>query len=113
MGRQQQERSITRRELATSVGVHPDSLSRVLADGLASAVLVWGGRGQEQRFSLALAHRFIGAWRCRQHRECAQCARVLEDCQAVAEHLIGTRHGYGGCLECRITWEVCQPCGRF
>ena len=51
MGRQQQERLITRRELATSVGVHPDSLSRVLADGLASAVLVWGGRGQEQRFS--------------------------------------------------------------
>lgn len=94
--------------------MHQDSLSRLMAAGLASAVVEWGGRGQEQRLSLWLALRFLLAHRCRSSgRICSSCTWVLADCEALAAHLLDARHGvfelcddddeYGGdaCLPCR------------
>lgn len=100
----------TRRELAELLGLHPDSVSRLMSAGLAIAVEAWGGRGLEQRFDPMRAQRFLGAYRCRQVRECSQCRRVLEDCRAVAGHLITTRHSYGACPDCRPPRRLCQPC---
>ncbi|MGB7220748.1 MAG: hypothetical protein WBD07_18255 [Vicinamibacterales bacterium] len=105
--------ALTRRQLADLLGLHQDSVSRALPDGLASAVLEWGGRGRTMRFSRALALRWDRARSCHRGdagRPCLVCRRVLEDVVAVAEHLIAAHHGYGGCRECRIDWPVCQPC---
>jgi hypothetical protein len=111
MNRQQQE-SISRRALAERFGVHPDSLSRLMSAGLAIAIAEWGGRGKEQLFSFERAERFMRAWRCRQQRQqCWYWSRVLEDCQAVAEHLITQRHVYGECRDCTPPPRLCQPCG--
>lgn len=104
--------SMTRREVAEMLDLHQDSVSRRLADGLASAVLQWGGRGKEMAFSRTAVLRWWRASTCARDggRPCLPCRRVLEDTVAVAEHLLETRHGYGGCQECRTDWKVCQPC---
>ena len=129
MGRQQQETEpfdshsvrfrlrkedqISRRELAHLLGVHPDSVSRMLPDGLAVAVVEWGGRGKETLFDQPLALRFWNAKTCpiaRSGGYCYFCRSALEDCKNVGEHLIEARHAYGGCSECRCTHEVTAPC---
>jgi hypothetical protein len=79
----------SRRTTASILGVHPDSITRLLRDGLASAVLQWGGHGKEMSFSRPLVLRWAGARHC----PCARCRMVLEDCQVAGEHLITHRHG--------------------
>jgi hypothetical protein len=103
---------ISRRDLATLLGVHQDTLSRVLRDGLGIAVVEWGGRGKEMSFDLPLALRYWNANSCRRWdgRRCLTCESALEDCRNTAEHLIAERHAYSGCAECRTTWEVGIPC---
>lgn len=113
MSRQQQPvvAGVSRRKLAALLGLHPDSLSRLMPEGLAIAVAAWGGRGKTQLFDVERAGRFVRAWRCRQLRSgCPACWLVLEDCQAVAEHLIETRHPYAGCEDCTPPGGLCQPC---
>lgn len=114
MKRQQQHgKGISRRELADLFSIHQDSVSRLLADGLACAVLAWGGRGLPMRFDLALALRFWKAMKCLRDggRPCEDCRGVLEDSKCVAEHLLEKRdHGHGGCRECRPPGRLCQPC---
>ena len=56
--------SMTRRELAGLLGVHPDSISRNLAHGLGGAVLTWDERGRALTFDRLQAVRWWGAWRC-------------------------------------------------
>ena len=103
---------LTRREVAKILDRHPDSVSRLLHEGLACAVLQWGGRGKEMRFSRKQLERWRRARACRDTgRWCKACNEVLYDTEAIAEHLLETKHGYGGCQECRVTWKVCQPCG--
>lgn len=48
----------TRREVAELLGVHADTLTRKLRDGLAAAVLEPGGQGAEMIFDLRLAYRW-------------------------------------------------------
>lgn len=106
--------TITRRDLAGALGLHPDSVSRNLHRGLAGAVVEWGGRGRETTFSFAQALRWYRAWQCRQRNEgqpCYRCRTVLEDMEGTGEHLREARHGFGQCPECRADWPVMQPCG--
>jgi hypothetical protein len=112
MGRQQQRAGIGRRELAEQLELHQDSLSRLMPDGLASAVIAWGGAGKPMTFSVEHALRFHRAYSCTRDRggPCAQCRRVLEDCRNIAEHLIDARHAFGGCALCRTPWPLVQPC---
>jgi P27 family predicted phage terminase small subunit len=101
---------LTRRQVADLLGVHQDSVSRLLADGLAYGVVRWGGRSHPMTFSRERVMRWHRARQCRQGRACETCWFVLEDCQAVGEHLIQTRHGYGDCPECDCDWPLKQPC---
>lgn len=105
--------TVSRHELAALLLLHPDSVSRNLKAGLAAAILSWGGHGQEQTFSRSRALRWSRAMACRRRNlgaPCSRCRDVLFDCDAVAEHLLETRHGYAGCRECGSTWELIQPC---
>jgi hypothetical protein len=107
------ENRITRRALARLLDVHQDTLSRQLADGLGIAVVTWGGRGSELIFDQRLALRYWNASSCPRGGaggRCPICGVVLEDCVAVAEHLIEARHGYGGCELCRVDHAVIAPC---
>ena len=103
---------LTRRELAELLNIHQDTVTRVLRNGLASAVMVWGGSGKEMSFSRRGAIRWIDARDCRRDggQRCRQCSRVLEDVMAIAEHLLEERHGFGACDECRPPGSLCQPC---
>ena len=103
---------LTRRQLADMLDLHPDSVTRSLPDGLASAVLVWGGRGKEMVFSRRNVMRWIDARDCRRDggRRCRKCSYVLEDVMAIAEHLLEERHGFGACDECSPPGSLCQPC---
>ena len=106
--------TMTRRELADVLLIHPDSVSRNLRTGLGAAVLSWGGRGEEQKFSKFHAIRWHKARACARRKRgapCWRCDTVLDDCNATAEHLLKERHGVAGCSECRSTWELIQPCG--
>lgn len=55
-------------------------------------------------FDLERAERWRLARDCRRWggRRCYRCDLILEDFEAVAEHLIAVRHGYGGCFECTV-----------
>ena len=103
---------LTRRELAEMLDLHPDSITRRLRDGLASAVSVWGGRGKEMYFSRRATIRWNDAKDCRRDggQRCRQCTRVLEDVMAIAEHLIDEKHGFGGGDDCTYPGDQCQPC---
>jgi len=114
---------ISRRDVAHLLDMHPDSVSRILHEGLSSAVLEWGGRGKTMTFSRVRVLRWWRARTCtrRGGRPCSECAFVLEDCQAVGEHLMQARHGAeesceddeNGPARCYpADWRVCQPCGR-
>src|SRR4051812_25497717 len=86
---------MTRRQVGELLGLHPDSVTRLLPDGLAAAVSHWGGASKEMTFDHALVLRWDRARSCRNDagRPCRACALVLEDCLAVAAHLIEARHG--------------------
>lgn len=101
----------TRRESARKLDRHPDSVTRLLPEGLGYAVLAWGGRGKEMTFDPALVERWRLARDCSLRRpDCSRCRVVLEDAEAVALHLIRWRHGHGGCAECRPPKALEQPC---
>ena len=103
---------LTRRQLAGMLNLHPDSATRMLHEGLAAAVVEWGGRGKEMIFSRRLAMRFVNARDCRRDggRRCRKCRYAMEDIMAVAEHLLEERHGSGGCDECTEPPTPCMPC---
>lgn len=101
--------------------MHPDSVSRNLANrsGLASAVLRWGGSGKSMVLSRELVLRWWRASTCtrRSGRPCRECADVLEDAQAVGEHLRRAKHGFndwGSCADddacVPYGGPMCQPC---
>lgn len=107
--------SMTRREVANILGVHQDSVSRLLPEGLAAAVIAWGGHGRPMQFSGDAMRRWDLARRCRRGPRdgpCEGCKLVLEDCQAVGDHLLRSRHGYRGCRECRPPGRLVQPCNQ-
>lgn len=105
--------TLTRREVAGLLNLHPDTITKQLVEGLGCAVTRWGGRGKPMIFSAEMVKRWDRARSCRcgaQGRSCKACALVLEDAQLVAEHLLETRHGYGKCRMCRADWPLQQPC---
>jgi phage terminase Nu1 subunit (DNA packaging protein) len=57
-GRARRDWSITRKDLAAMWDVHPDTLTRWMREGLAGAVVAPGGRSEEMRLDLRLAHRW-------------------------------------------------------
>ena len=105
---------MTRREVAAMLGMHVDSVTRNLQDGLASAVLKWGGHGKRMTFSRLMVLRWWRAKTCTKDggRYCTICYWVLDDCLAVGEHLIEARHGvFEGCDEdCGYPGGIGQPC---
>jgi hypothetical protein len=108
--------TLSRRELAKLLHIHPDSVSRNLTAGLACAVTRWDSRGRAMLFDRAQALRWAGAFRCPSKAlswtPCRRCWTVMEDCAAVGEHLAEARHGYAGCVECGrgMDWQLGQPC---
>jgi hypothetical protein len=86
---------ISRRDVAKLAGLHQDSISRLLVDGLAGAVIEWGGHGREMRFSKQLVGHWLKARACRRRGErgCRECLLKLENFEASGEHLLDVRHG--------------------
>lgn len=106
-----------RKSVAAFMRVHPDSVTRLLSSGLASAVLKWGGHGLEMVFSTMLVARWWGAKTCRRGG-CLECRSVLEDCQNAGDHYQEARHGvFGVCPgqvspddDCSPQQTFCVPC---
>ncbi len=86
---------LTRRQAADILGMHPDSVTRQLPEGLASAVVVWGGHGRSMVFSRMLVSRWQRARLCCRARgqPCSRCFWVMDDAKAYGEHLLDVRHG--------------------
>lgn len=110
---------MSRREVADLLGIHPDSVSRNLHDGLASAVIAWGGRGKTMYFSRLRVLRWWRSKTCTANagRPCRKCLDSLEECAALGEHLIAARHGADEtCVEddgvCGAAAMVRVPCQR-
>lgn len=109
---------LSRREVAEMLNLHPDSISRLLPEGLASAVTRWGGSGKSMIFSRMLVSRWQRARLCfrNQGRPCVECLIVTDDCQVGAEHLLEVRHGAfetcgrGDDFCGHPSGEFCQPC---
>lgn len=116
---------ITRREAADLFpggGVHPDTVTRCLPDGLGACVVEWGGHSRPMLLSRALTLRWLSARNCRRRANgqgCWHCRSVLEDCQVVARHLIQARHSALEILEpcpfdgeelCGHPGGFCEPC---
>lgn len=99
---------MTRLEVAKLVGVHPDTLTRLLAEGLGSTVIRWGGHSKPMSFSRDLVIRWNDARTCKRFagRPCPRCVDVLEDCRYGAEHLKEAKHGAGGCDDCYGPWVL-------
>lgn len=99
---------MTRLEVAKLVGVHPDTLTRLLAEGLGSAVIQWGGHSKPMSFSRDLVIRWNDARTCTRFdgRPCPRCVDTLEDCRYTAEHLKEAKHGHDGCDECYAPWAL-------
>jgi hypothetical protein len=107
--------TLTRDQVARRLRLHADTVTSRLGDGLGSAVLAWGGRGRLMAFDAALVDRWAAAARCPAYggKRCTCCHTILEDCEAIAAHLIATRHGFGGCGECTApSIPEQQPCER-
>ena len=114
--RQMATPTYSRQQVADLMKIHPDSVTRHLRAGLASAVLVWGGHSKPMIFSTALTLRWYGAWKCLTPagRRCHECWGVFEDCQAVGAHLLETRHGTlvaCGDEDCVMPSRLGVPCG--
>lgn len=100
--------TLSRRQVARLLDVHVDSVSRLLHDGLAAAVVRWGGHGKTMSFDREQVERWLQSRHC----GCLDCRTVREDLAAVGEHLLETHHGFRGCLECGkgCDWKLRQPC---
>ena len=104
---------MTRRDVAALLGVHPDSASRMLPEGLGACVRSWGGHGKAMTFSKALVLRWYAARTCPARaagRGCWPCRGTLEDCQVTATHLIRARHD-AVTLFARCPFDGEEPCG--
>ncbi len=106
--------ALSRRECGELLGLHPDSVTRALGDGLASAVVRWGGRGKTMAFSRLMVLRWQRARLCTRNggRPCRECNLVLDRAAAVASHLLEKRHGVlDSCSDdCGYPGGICQPC---
>ena len=112
MTAENQHETMTRREVADFVGVHVDTITRLLTEGLGCAVARWGGHSKRMAFSRDLVVRWNDARLCKRGPgggPCAKCTDVLEDCIYTAEHLMKARHGHGGCEECTAPWLLGKP----
>lgn len=105
------DRDLTRQDVAAVLQCHPDSVTRKLGNGLASAVVRWGGRSKTMIFSELFVLRFHRAMSC----GCDQCRLVVEDMQDFGAHLTEARHGvFQVCgYDCLHTGGFCQPCARM
>lgn len=109
--------TLTRREVAVLLELHPDSITRLLSEGLASAVIRWGGRGKEMAFSRALVLRWDAARTCHNGAAggpCGACRLVLEDGSISGRHVQAAQHGvFERCKApgCGIQRAFCPPCG--
>ena len=101
-----------RRDVADLLGLHPDRVSHLMHEGLAGCVLEWGGHGREIVFDAGQVERWRRARACEKSGRpwCPECANVRFDIEATAEHLVETRHGLGGCRECKVDYPLCKPC---
>jgi phage terminase Nu1 subunit (DNA packaging protein) len=102
---------MTRRQVAEMLGLHQDSVSRLLHEGLGATVVEWGGHGREMRFSGALVQRWQRARACTKNagRPCRNCFDQLEDSEVFAQHLLEVRHGaHENCWPdgCGFNWGV-------
>ena len=104
--------AMTRPQVAQLLGLHADSVTRQLREGVGCALLKFGGHGKASVFSRLLVSRWAHAARCRRSNgePCYQCRLVVEDARAVAEHLLEAGHGYGHCTFCVASWNLCLPC---
>ena len=102
---------ITRREAAQLLGLHPDSITRLLPEGLGAAVVAWGGHGREMTFSRLLVTRWQAARIClATGRGCNACDLAMFCMVADAEHQTAKRHGVGGCADCWVPWPPGAAC---
>lgn len=104
------ENSVTRRELAATLRVDPRTIAKWLECGL--PVVSFGRGGRPSLYDPIRAVAWVKAYRCTRAggRPCWECRIVLEDAQAVMEHLRAVRHDYGGCEACAPPPRLCQPC---
>lgn len=110
------DKKLSRREVAQLLRLHPDSVSRILPEGLGSAVTSWGGRSKRMQFSRWMVLRWDRARSCRRYggTPCVLCKLVLEDAQVVAKHLLEVRHGVGESCDpknCGYVGGISPPCG--
>lgn len=94
--REVSNRRLNRDQAAQLLGCHRDTLTHLLSEGAASAVLEWGGHGRQMFFSEALLVAWQQARDCRRGhgwRRCFKCWLFLEDAETVASHLVAVRHG--------------------
>ena len=112
----QKDEQLTRREVAGLLGLHQDSVTRALPEGLGSAVVAWGGRSKVMRFSRLMVVRWDRARTCRRvgGDPCIHCRLALEDAVAVAEHLLQVRHGaHESCgRNCGWPGQIAEGCQR-
>ena len=95
--------TITRREAATLLRLHPDSVSRALADGLLFAVTSRGGRGKTMRLDRQRVLDWQAARACRRGRggrRCLACSVLLDVSEFSVEHIEDEGHLLGQCDEC-------------
>ena len=89
---------LSRTELARRLGLHRDSITRLLRDGMSTAVVDWGGSGRAMRFDPWMAARFYLAWTCPgrdpagAHPWCELCYDVVADARHTGEHHLRYRH---------------------
>lgn len=83
---------VTRRELATLLKVHQDTISRKLADGLAAAVVKRGRHGEAMVFDLRLAYRWWLASEGQLNDRARRLRGVLGGWPARAVAVVARRH---------------------
>lgn len=103
---------LSRRGVARLLSITPDSVSRLVPEGLGYAVTARRGRGGALTFDVALVTRW---WRLRACQRagggpCQSCRLALEDALAVTEHLAAAGHCHGACPECRAPGGLIEPC---
>jgi hypothetical protein len=106
------DRQLSRLEAADWLGIHPDTLTRNLPEGAASAVMIWGGHSKPMVFSAWMLTRWDLTRRCLERRHCSQCFGVMDDALGLGEHLMHVRHGcFESCgVDCCWLGNACLPC---
>lgn len=103
--------AVDRQEAARLLGAHPDTLTGWLSQGLAGAVVEFGGHGAPMRLSRLLLLRWSAARRCLSIRACPECDLAQFVLLADGEHALEHRHGRGACVDCWTPWPPgAEPC---